>query len=143
MLTSYYKNGYRTWKATTEYHFDIYYRELTEQINQAYQEIANHADEAKDDVLAALTYALKHAEDMFTYRSATTEEEVDSESDALKAAIDHFLDAIANGIDLNVVAGSVQHSIEYYNLQGQRILKPEQGVIIVRQGDAVKKIYVK
>ena len=143
VLTSYYKNGYRTWKATTEYHFDIYYRELTEKINQAYQEIANHGDEAKDDVLAALTYALKHAEDMFTYRNATSEEEADSESDVLKTAIEQFLNAIADGIDLNIADDSMQRPVEYYNLHGQRILKPAQGVVIVRQGNTVKKIYVK
>jgi hypothetical protein len=94
-------------------------------------------------VLADFLSALKHAEDFFTYRQANTEEEASAENDALKAAIQQFLQAVADGIDVNVVDANTQKHTEYYNLRGQRILKPERGMVIVRQGNQVKKIYVK
>lgn len=143
VLTIYYKNGYRTWRESSEYHNDIYYRKMTENINQAYQEIEQHGAEVSDIVLSEFLSALKHAEDFFTYRQANTEEEASAENDALKAAIQQFLQAVADGIDVNVVDVSAQKHTEYYNLRGQRILKPERGMVIVRQGNQVKKIYVK
>jgi hypothetical protein len=143
VLTIYYKNGYRTWRESSEYHNDIYYRKMTENINQAYQEIEQHGAEVSDIVLADFLNALKHTEDFFTYRQANTEEEASAENDALKAAIQQFLQAVADGIDVNVVDVNAQKHTEYYNLRGQRILKPERGMVIMRQGNQVKKIYVK
>ena len=143
VLTAYYKNGYRTWKVSSEYHNDIYYRKMTESINQAYQAIEQHGAEVSDAVLADFQSALKHAEDFFTYRQAETEEDASAENDALKVSIQQFLQAVANGIDVAVADACGQMPVEYYNLRGQRILKPERGMVIMRQGNTVKKIYVK
>ena len=143
VLTFYYKNGYRTWKATAEYHVDIYYRRLTEKINQAYQAIEQYGDKVQDAALSDFMTALKHAEDVFTYRQGETEEEVSAENDALKAAIDQFMNAVADGIDVSLADETAQKPVEYYNLSGQRLLKPVRGVVIEKRGNTTKKIYIK
>lgn len=142
-LTTYFKNGYRTWKATAEYHVDIYYRRLAENINEAYQELEQHGDDVSDAAKTELANALKHAEDVFTYRQAETEDEASAENDALKAAIDQFKNAVADGIDGIVSDDNAQKAVEYYNLRGQRVLMPERGVVIEKRGNEVRKIYVK
>lgn len=143
VLTPYFKNGYRTWKASTEYHIDNYYRRLTENINKAYQEIELHGSEVSNDALNEMKNALKHAEDFFTYRQAETEDEASAENDVLKAAIEQFMNAVADGIDVNIADNYREMPVEYYNLNGQRITSPQHGVMIVRQGNVTKKIYVK
>ena len=116
---------------------------MTENINKAYQEIELHGSEVSNDALNEMKNALKHAEDFFTYRQAETEDEASAENDALKAAIEQFMNAVADGIDVNIANDYREMPVEYYNLNGQRITSPQRGVMIVRQGNVTKKIYVK
>lgn len=143
VLTNYYKGGYRTWKSSDEYHIDIRYRALTEQINQAYLTLSENTN-APVDAVAELQAALKHAEDMFTYRSATSEDEANEESGVLKAAIEKFLNAVADGIQwVHVENMSLDGQKEYYNLNGQRVQTPVNGIVIIKQGNRVRKMYIK
>ena len=53
------------------------------------------------------------------------------------------MNAVADGIDVNIADNYREMPVEYYNLNGQRITSPQRGVMIVRQGNVTKKIYVK
>lgn len=143
VLSNYYKGGYRTWKSSDEYHIDIRYRALANQINQAYISLAEHGD-APVGAVEELQAALKHAEDMFTYRSAASEDEANDEGSVLKEAIEKFLNAVADGIQWVNVGEEVDNGMnEYYNLNGQRVQTPMNGIVIIKQGNRVKKMYVK
>jgi hypothetical protein len=37
----------------------------------------------------------------------------------------------------------VNGRVEYFNLSGMRLQKPERGIVIVKQGNSVKKVLVK
>lgn len=143
VLSNYYKGGYRTWKSSDEYRVDIRYRALANQINQTYITLAEHID-APVEAVAELRAALKHAEDLFTYRSASSEDEVSDEDGVLKAAIEKFLNAVADDIQWTYVGEKEDNGLnDYYNLNGQRVLSPMKGLIIIKQGNRVRKMYVK
>lgn len=143
VFSNYYKGGYRTWKSSDEYRIDSRYRALAEQINSAYTALVNNPS-APADAVSELESALTHAEGMFSYRTAATEDEVKDEVNMLKNAIENFLNAVADGIEL-VSAGELLSDgpMKYYNLNGQRMQSPMKGVVIVKQGNRVRKMYVK
>ena len=143
VYANYYKGGYRTWKSSDEYRIDIRYRSLAEQVNSAYQALAENP-QAPIDAVSELESALTHAEDMFSHRTASSEDEVNDEVDMLKAAIEKFLGAVADGIEMvQAVEYPTDGAEEYYNLNGQRVLMPVKGVVLVKQGNKVRKIYIK
>ena len=144
VLTDYYKNGYRTWQTSLEYHLDIRYRELTTQIDRAYQVLAEQANQARPESVAALKAALNHSEVLFTEYSAESEDEIKEEIAYLKKVIDDFLNPDVDGISLQEI--SLEQSaapVEYYNMNGQRITRPVNGVVIIRQGNSVRKAVIR
>lgn len=57
-------------------------------------------------------------------------------------SIQDLLDEIANGID-GIQIDNSNAEIEYFDLQGRKIINPENGIYIKRQGDKTTKIVVR
>lgn len=64
----------------------------------------------------------------------------------LKSAVNSVIERLAekkSGVDDIVVDEAEDGPVEYYNLQGQRVVNPSHGIYIQRQGNKAKKIYVR
>ncbi|MBR1933245.1 MAG: C10 family peptidase [Prevotella sp.] len=126
---------------TSERSTDSAYRTLSGNIQKAYETLEQCvavSEEARSTFLAEL----KAAEDLFTYRTHETDADITARNESLKAAIAALLEAEASGIVPQTVA-SPTGPTEYYNLSGQRIGRPERGIVIVRQGSTARKVLVK
>ena len=106
--------------------------------------LAEQADQSRPESVAALKAALNHSEVLFTEYSAESEDEIKEEIAYLKKVIDDFLNPDVDGISLQEI--SLEQSaapVEYYNMNGQRITRPVNGVVIIRQGNSVRKAVIR
>ena len=87
---------------------------------------------------------IAESEEMFSNVTASQASEVRDQILKLQAAMQAFRDAIATGIE-TITTSDVQANgrVEYFNLSGMRLQKPERGIVIVKQGNSVKKVLVK
>jgi len=130
---------------TTEALLDSYYKLLSQTINEVYATLAESRHASADDV-DALKLELKKAEDMLTYRSAADKDELYAERTALIQAQRAFERAETAGIkhlEVTTEGEALSAVTEYYNLSGQRLEKPERGIVIVKHGTKSRKMFIK
>ena len=144
-LGAIYRLGYRI-SNSADVSVDRNYMLLADTINLAYQVIADHGERAR----AFLADSLTKSEDIFTYylyrgsqyplcRQAYIN---------LGAAIRAFLaDPVANGIREveadDTLVDDPDAPIAYYTLDGQRLEKPQRGIVIVKKGRKTWKMIVR
>lgn len=118
------------------------YTTLAQTIDEAYGLLAQRPSDEGADLLAE---ALAKAEDAFTNASEATAGTLGAEATALAKAIDDFKRGVSAAIAPISMDGAGQSAsvIEYYNLHGQRLQTPERGIVIVKQGNRVRKMMVK
>ena len=131
-------SGYRVAPVT-----ESRYAELAGTLAEAY-DLMNSTDDAPADALQALMDCIAESEEMFSNVTASQASEVRDQILKLQAAMQAFRDAIATGIE-TITTSDVQANgrVEYFNLSGMRLQKPERGIVIVKQGNSVKKVLVK
>lgn len=64
----------------------------------------------------------------------------------LKSVVNSVIERLADrksGVDDIIVDQAEDAPVEYYNLQGLRVMNPSHGIYIQRQGNKAKKIYVR
>lgn len=123
---------------------DAYYPDLGEAINEASSLINQNPVMAGSSALATFEQAIKQAEDVFTYASASSMADIRQETNDLKDAMAAFLAAVATGIETpEVAAETADAPVEYYSVSGVRLPQPERGIVIVKRGNSVKKVVVK
>lgn len=123
---------------------DAYYPELAETINDATLLIEQNPVMAGSNAKATFEQAIKKAEDMFTFASASAMSEIRQETTDLKAAMEAFLAAVATGIEMPAVAVETTDApVEYYSVSGVHLPQPERGIVIMKRGNVVKKVVIK
>lgn len=129
------------------YKTDKAYRSLADTLNLAYETLTANADKASTSAVTTFQQAINVAEQMFTAQQEADDTKVDAQADALSAAIKAFLeDVVATGINnIQAVPTVIDWNapVEYYNLNGQRIDRPQQGVVIVKQGNKSRKMVIR
>ena len=137
--------GTKQLAVTTEALADSYYALLAKAIGSARAALAQ-SQQAPADAVESLAAELQRAEDMLTYRTTADKDEVGDQRVALIQAQRAFEQAAAAGVEPVVVAADATPAdlpVEYYNLSGQRIQRPERGLVIVRQGQKTRKMLIK
>ena len=131
--------GYRAYTGT----IDVYYRQLADSINNAYTLLAERSAYASETQRSTLLASLKTAEDFFTYRQGTTIQEVRDAIAQLGGDMNEFA-RTATGIEniSTLTVESKQAPVEYYSLSGMRISRPSKGIVIIRQGNTVRKVVI-
>lgn len=117
---------------------DLAYYALASTTNKAYQAIET-SPQAPQSALEILQAILKQAEDMLSYRSTEDNTDIKTMTSELEKAIADFLETVATGITPTTSYYNGTRETEYFNLSGQRISRPEHGIIIIRQGNITKK----
>lgn len=128
-------------RTTTDTRADGYYVTLSLAIQSAYETLAQ-CKKASQSARDAFLTELKAAEDMFTYRTFEAETDITDMADRLKAAIIALEKAETEGIE-TVATPLVASPTEYYGLSGMRISRPERGIVVVKQGNVIKKVVIK
>ncbi|MBR5655214.1 MAG: C10 family peptidase [Prevotella sp.] len=126
----------------TRYGNDRYYMELAQTINEAYTVVAeNPSGEGVELLMEALT----KAEETFSFATEESVENVKTEKNDLQKAIEDFKNGAASGIMSMWTDNSQNLSapIEYFNMNGQRLQSPERGIVIVKQGNRIRKVKVR
>ena len=121
---------------------DGYYKLLAAAINSTYATLAQsrYAPQSEVEILKA---ELQKAEDMLTYRTAEASADITAQRNALIQAQRAFEKIEAAGIDL-VISDNDRGTPEgYYALDGQRLLQPRRGIVIVKQGSKARKMLIK
>ena len=117
------------------------YTALAETIAEAYDLMEKNPNE---EGLPLLADAVKKAETVFSMATEATVADVPVAIIDLEKAIDDFRNGVTAAIAPHSLSLLQQgSSIEYYNLHGQRLQSPEHGVVIVKQGNQVRKMLVK
>lgn len=117
------------------------YTALAETIAEAYDLMEKNPT---DEGLSLLADAVEKAETVFSLATETTAADVPAEIIALEKTIDDFRNGVTAAIvPLSSLPSQHGSSIEYYNLHGQRLQSPERGIVIVKQGNRVRKMLVK
>ena len=117
------------------------YTALAETIAEAYDLMEKNPNE---EGLPLLADAVKKAEIVFSMATEATVADVPAAIIDLEKAIDDFRNGVTAAISPLSLSPSQQgSSIEYYNLHGQRLQSPEHGIVIVKQGNQVRKMLVK
>lgn len=117
------------------------YTALAETIAEAYDLMEKNPNE---EGLPLLADAVKKAEIVFSMATEATVADVPAAIIDLEKAIDDFRNGVTAAISPLSLSPSQQgSSIEYYNLHGQRLQSPEPGIVIVKQGNQVRKMLVK
>ncbi len=133
-------------RTTAETLVDNAYKVLAQQIDQAWQALADYPD-ADETLSSALQEVLSTSEEMFTYRSADADADIKAQSGVLEQAIADFISGAKTGIVVPRNSFAMQcdsHRVAYYNLKGQRISRPHSGLVIIRQpGRSPRKVWLK
>ena len=120
------------------------YTALAETIAEAYDLMQKDPD---SEGLPLLVDAVTKAEDAFSLATEATAADIPTETIALKKAIEDFRNGVTAGIATVSTDPFQGENAEpergLYNLQGQRLQSPERGIVIVKQGNRVRKIMVK
>ncbi|MBR6181827.1 MAG: hypothetical protein IKQ77_11545, partial [Prevotella sp.] len=117
------------------------YTALAETIAEAYDLMEKNPNE---EGLPLLADAVEKAEGVFSMATEATVADVPAAIIDLEKAIDDFRSGVTAAIaPLSLPPSLKGSSIEYYNLHGQRLQSPEHGIVIVKQGNKVRKMLVK
>ena len=138
-------DGSRQLAVTTEALADSYYALLAQAIGSA-RAALSQSRHAPADAVESLAAELQRAEDMLTYRTTADKDEVSAQRVALIQAQRALDQAEAAGVEPVTIAADATPAdlpAEYYNLSGQRIQRPERGLVIVRQGQKTRKMLIK
>ena len=116
------------------------YASLAETISEAYD--LAEADAGAEGV-ELLLEAIARAEEAFSTATAATAGQLSGEQKALAQAMADFASGAAAGIAPVRMDEGESGQTEYYNINGQRLERPESGIVIVRRGGSVRKIVVR
>jgi hypothetical protein len=124
---------------------DANYKVLSADINDVYGFLATVGD-VGSDAFTALMAELKRAEDMLTYRSAAADEDIIAEAKTLRQALADFKQAYQTGIaelrfNPTVREGAAKPA--RYNLKGMPVGSCLKGLVIIRDGNTVRKVLVR
>ena len=123
---------------------DNYYRELADSINAAYHLINDFETQAMQADIDKLLEELKVAEDLFTYQTAETYDNIYEEIKRLSEAMQAFRDAMTTGIQLfDAQENNNSGAEEYYNVVGVKANKLTKGIVIQKKNGKTLKIYNK
>lgn len=136
-----YKSTSNTVRATDNSTVERLYKVMAVTIHNAYSALDQYAS-APSAACESLLSVLKTTEDMFTYRSHMENADVLNANNTLEDAIKALQEAWASGIAPIETTDSTA-PVTYYNLSGQRIDRPSHGVVIIRQGNTVRKVMIK
>lgn len=130
-------------RVTRETLADGYYGLLAKTINAAHAAIQKSGRFA-GAALQTLQDELKLAEDMLTYRSHSTDNDILDEKIHLENALNDFLEAAAQGIGTVTNGQEQDRATTWFSLSGQRLdHQPAKGMFIVRQGGKARVVLLK
>lgn len=135
-------------RVTSEAVADAAYKELSASINAAYEALAAVPTAGGNMTIqySELLDKLRQAEDMLTYRSTVAHDEILTARRQLDKALDVWRQSLVAGIgQLHVNSDtSSAASPQYYSVSGQRLSRGmAHGLVIVRQGRSVRKVFLK
>ena len=126
----------------TKFGNDRDYIALAQTIDDAYTTLAeNPSSEGVELLMEALT----KAEETFSFATEENATEVKTQKTELQKAIEDYKNGTTNGIMSMWMDKSPNTSVPvgYYNMNGQRLQSPERGIVIVKQGNHVRKMIVR
>lgn len=137
-------SDYRTF-VSTEANLDKAYRELGATINNGYIALAENGIYATTDKIEALQSVITESEDIFTFKSIAELNTLTSQINKLKNAIQAFLEYVETDINDVYIStpAEIVAPVEYYTVSGTRLQRPQHGIVIVKQGDTIRKIFVR
>lgn len=141
-LHTQYSSGVGTYDNTI---VDRDYIEQALALSRAYDTLGQNGN-APEAALTAFLAAIQSTEAMFSAAETQDRDAIEAETQALNAAIEKYLNAVAQGID-EVSAPDRQAAgndpVEYYDLSGRRIDRPASGIVIMKRGNSVRKMIIR
>lgn len=143
-LTGTYSLGYRVFNSGKYIAIDNRYVSLADTLNKAYLIM----DEYGESAVLSLSDSVARAEQFFTnYEATATSDVVDVITMLSNLMQQYFSQGYTDGIqNISVAEGEASEenaTTEYYSIDGRRLARPERGLVIVKRGSVVRKIYVK
>lgn len=117
--------------------------ELAETIDHAFDVLEENRDGASATALETFLQAIDTAETFFSSRDLNLSR-INQQKTALEKAIEEFLTPSGIQIlNINSESDSCNGQNEYYSLDGVRLAAPVKGVVIVKNGNNVRKMVIR